>query len=133
MTQMLRPSRRLSRYSAPVRMAVLPRRRTAALALHPPTFRQVAVRPTITARALGILLLTIASGLQKRMKTGIEAIPLIDRLKASLEGLPQLLSSRLHGARFPPHLHTGLGRVQDLNDILREDHLFCADHRGVVR
>jgi hypothetical protein len=86
----------------------------------------------IPACALGIVPFAIASGLQKGMKTRIEAIPLIDRLKASLKGLPQFLSSRLH-CLAPPHLNTGLGRVQDLYDILREDHLFCPDHGGVVR
>jgi len=51
---------------------------------------------TIAARAPGVFLFAIASGLQKRMKTRIEAIPLIDRLKAGLKGLAQFLSSRLH-------------------------------------
>ena len=87
---------------------------------------------TIAASAPGVFLFAIASGLQKRMKSRIEAIPLIDRLKASLKGLPQFLSSRLHRLA-PPHLNIGLGRVQDLYDILREDHLFCPDHGGVVR
>jgi hypothetical protein len=54
------------------------------------------MRTTIPAHALGIRLFAIASGLQKRMKSRIEAIPLIDRLKASLKGLPQFLSVRLH-------------------------------------
>jgi hypothetical protein len=51
---------------------------------------------TIAASAPGVFLFAIASGLQKRMKTRIEAIPIIDRLKAGLKGLAQLLSSRLH-------------------------------------
>jgi len=52
---------------------------------------------TIAASAPGVFLFAIASGLQKRMKTRIEVIPLVDRLKAGLKGLPQFLSSRLHG------------------------------------
>jgi hypothetical protein len=51
---------------------------------------------TIAASAPGVFLFAIASGLQKRMETRIEAIPLINRLKAGLKGLAQLLSSRLH-------------------------------------
>lgn len=51
---------------------------------------------TITASAPGVFLFAIASGLQKRKKTRIEVIPLVDRLKASLKGLAQFLSCRLH-------------------------------------
>jgi len=87
---------------------------------------------TIAASAPGVFLFAIASGLQKRMKTRIEAIPLIDCLKAGIKGLAQFLSSRLHSLA-PPHLNTGLGRVQDLYDILCKDHLFCPNYGGVVR
>jgi hypothetical protein len=64
---------------------------------HPPALRQVAMGTAIAASAPGVLPFSIASGFQKRMKTRIKAISLIDRLKAGLEGLPQFLSSRLHG------------------------------------
>ena len=59
------------------------------------------VCPTIQARALGVIPLAIASGLQKRLKTPIEAIALIDRLKAGLKSLPQFLSRRLHSPSLP--------------------------------
>jgi hypothetical protein len=66
----------------------------------------VAVRPTVSACALGIVLFTVASRLQKRMKAGVEAISVIDRLKASLKSLAQLFSGRLHGfAALPTHAH----------------------------
>jgi hypothetical protein len=61
----------------------------------------MAMGTTITASAPGVFLFAIASGLQKRMKTRIEAIPLVDRLKAGLKGLAQLLSSRLHSLAPP--------------------------------
>ena len=70
--------------------------------LHPPTLWQVTMGTTIAASAPGVFLFSIASGLQKRMKTRIKAIPLIDRLKAGLEGLPQFLSSGLHGLASLP-------------------------------
>lgn len=54
------------------------------------------MRTTIAARAPGIFLFSIAYGLQKRMEAGIEAIPLIYRLKAGLRGLPQFLWRRVH-------------------------------------
>jgi hypothetical protein len=57
----------------------------------------VAVRPSISACALGIVLVAIPVRLQEGVKPGVEALPIIDRLKSGLEGLPQLLSSRLHG------------------------------------
>jgi hypothetical protein len=62
---------------------------------------------TIAASAPGVFLFAIASGLQKRMKTRIKAIPLIDRLKAGLEGLPQFRSSWLHGLASLPSCPQG--------------------------
>jgi hypothetical protein len=38
------------------------------------------------------------------MKTGVEAIPVIDRLKASLKSLAQFFSGRLHGLAALPTL-----------------------------
>ena len=57
---------------------------------------------TIPADALGIVLSAIAQGLQKRIKTCIERLPLVYSLKAGLKGLPQFLWRRLHGS--PPLL-----------------------------
>jgi hypothetical protein len=59
------------------------------------------MRTTVSARALGMVLFSIASGFQKRMKACIEGIALVYRLKAGLKGLAQFLSSRLHYP-FPP-------------------------------
>ena len=87
----------------------------------------------ILACALDIGPFAVAAGLQECLKAHIKCIPLVDRLKASLEGLPQFLSRRLHHPSPWAHRHTRLRLFQDLHNILGENHLFGSDHRGVVR
>jgi hypothetical protein len=59
------------------------------------------MRPAIPAGALGIILLSITSGYQKRIKARIERVSRVDRVKAGLKGLSQLLSRRLHSPSSP--------------------------------
>jgi hypothetical protein len=58
------------------------------------------------------------------------------RLRRSTESRPQKLAAvplaSVAQSRSPPGLTTGLGRFQDLYDILREDHLLCPHHGGAV-
>jgi hypothetical protein len=59
------------------------------------------------------------------------------RLRRSTESRPQKLAAvplaSVAQSCSPPVLTTGLGRFQDLYDILREDHLLCPRHGGAVR